>query len=336
MAQTDTKSASDSLSGELGPGGLDRLVELVGNAPGPKPPQDVKSYRFGRDNLADLSDYNGLETVNERFCRMAREDLYSFLRMPPKFTFVQPGVETFGDFCQGLDPYLSLTTLRVDALRANCLIVLRPEFISLLTNAYFGGALEYQSSDKREFTASETRVRDLFVGMAAGTLGRAWHDLLEVDFEVRAHEDNLQYVAFVAPNEPVLRSSFLIHLPDVDPALMEVVYPVQALKMVAPEMRTAMQHLSNQNDRAWRARFERAVMNIPFAATAQLARFDMPLAQLASLKTGDVMPVELGLSPKLIVDGAPLFEVTPGQRGRRAAVSLDHKLDLQDREEDTP
>lgn len=326
----------EGIAQELGESGIDKLVEIAGGDGRPLPSGQIKPYRFGHDNLAALSDHNGLDLVNERFCRFAREELYFFLRQQPRIDFIQPDIETFANYRRGLDHFLSISTCYIGELRASCLLIMRANFVSLLTSAYFGGALEYGRPDATEFTASEARVRDLCTRRLANALERSWSNITPLSIDVSHHEDKLQFLQFLSDQDPVLRSSIMIDLPDLDPALIEVVYPVQALKAIAPQMRAAMQVASRDEDSAWRAQFERAILNIPLTATAKLTDIDLPLAKLLELKTGHIVPLNVEINPQLLVEGAAIFDVTPGQRGQQAAVSLDRRLATPSEEDSTP
>ena len=56
---------------------------------------------------------------------------------------------------------MSLTTNRVEELRGNLLIVIDPNFVSLLTNSYYGGNIAKAENTKTEFTATEERVIEI-------------------------------------------------------------------------------------------------------------------------------------------------------------------------------
>ncbi|MEM8579203.1 MAG: FliM/FliN family flagellar motor switch protein [Pseudomonadota bacterium] len=322
-----THDTATGLGASLSDTEVDDLVKIAQNGAARPTATDVKPYQFGHDNLAELSDHNGLEVVNERFCRIARERMFQFLRTYANVNYIQPGAETYENFRRGLDPFLSMTLVYVPEIRANCLVVMRPDFVSLLTNTYFGGPLEYLSTTRRDFTESEARVRSLFVQELLKGFEQAWREIVPLSFEVKQHEDSLAFLHFVEEEDQVLRSSFIVELPEVDPALIEVLYPVQALKSIAPEIRAAMQSTAAPENVLWRARFHRALIDIPLTLTARLAEVDLPLHELAQLKTGKVLPLNADLSPQLLIEDARLFDVVPGKRGRRAAVSLERKLD---------
>jgi flagellar motor switch protein FliM len=290
-------------------------------------PENVKRYKFGSDNLSIMGDYHGLRMINERFCRLARPVFLPFLRMHPRISAFPPEVKSFDHYCDELENFVSLTTARVEALRSNQLIMLPPNFVSLLTNAYYGGNIAYLPNARSEFTAAESRVISIVTDGLHRALEAAWRDLMPLAFAQPVHEDNLQFATFVESEEKVVCCSFIVQLPDADPATIDMIYPLQALKPIAARLRSRMQSDQVDDDLRWRARLREAVMAVPLNVTARLAQPTVPLTHLVGLNPGRVVPVDLSPRPQLLVEGTALFDGEPGAQGGRAALSLTRKLD---------
>lgn len=290
-------------------------------------PENIRRYKFGSDNLSIMGDYHGLRMVNERFCRLARPVFLPFLRMHPRISAFPPEVKSFEHYCDELDNFVSLTTARVDALRSNQLIMLPPNFVSLLTNAYYGGHIAYLPGGRAEFTASESRVIEIVTKGLYRALEAAWRDLVPLLFASPVHEDNLQFATFVESDEKVVCCSFIIQLPEADPATLDLIYPLQALKPIAARLRSRMQSDQVADDLRWRARLRDAVMDVPLNVTARLAEPNVPLSALTGLRRGRVVSVDLAPRPQLLVEGTPLFDAEPGARNGRAALSLTRRIE---------
>src|SRR6056297_1864133 len=290
-------------------------------------PDNAQPYRFGSDNLSIMGDYHGLRMINERFCRLARPVFLPFLRMHPRISAFPPEVKSFEHYCDELENFVSLTTARTEALRSNQLIMLPPNFVSLLTNAYYGGNIAYLPNGRNEFTASENRVITIVTDGLHRALEAAWRDLMPLNFANPVYEDNLQFATFVESEEKVVCCSFIVQLPDADPATMDLIYPLQALKPIAARLRSRMQSDQVDDDLRWRARLRDAVMAVPLNVTARLAQPTVPLTHLVGLNPGRVVPVDLSPRPQLLVEGTALFDGEPGAQGGRAALSLTRKLD---------
>ena len=103
---------------------------------------NVRPYKFGADELSLLGDYYALRLVNERFARQARTVFLPMLRILPRISSFPPEVKTFDEYSSGIESFMSLTSNRIEELRGNMLLVMDPNFISILTNSYYGGQIE--------------------------------------------------------------------------------------------------------------------------------------------------------------------------------------------------
>jgi len=304
---------------------VDGLLDMEDD--GPTTIENSRPYKFGSDNMSVMGDYHGLRMVNERFCRLARSVFLPFLRMQPRISSFPPEVSTFDDYCDGLENFVSLTISRMDELRSSQLVMLPPSFVSLLTNAYYGGSISYLPAGRSEFTATEGRVIRLVTDGLLRALETAWRDLIPLTFSAPVHEDNLQFASFIDNSEKVITCSFIIQLPDADPATVDLIYPLQALKPLASKLRSRTQSDQVDDNLRWRGRLQEAVMRVPMNVTARLARCDVPLSNLSALQHGKIVPVDLSPRAQLLIEGKPLFDAEPGEIHGRAAFSLTRQLE---------
>jgi flagellar motor switch protein FliM len=287
---------------------------------------EVKPFKFGADNRAMLGDYYGLRMINERFCRLARSVFLPFLRMHPRSSSFPPEIKSFEQYSNELDNFTSLTISRIEPLRGTKMIALHPDFVSLLTDAYYGGAIRNMPNRRAEFTTTENRVIEIVTEGLNRALEAAWRDLTPLSFQVMSHEENLQFATFVEGKDLVVNCSFIIQLPDTDPANLDILYPLQALKPLAAQLRSRMQSDVVDDDITWRDRLSRAVMGVPLTVTARLAEPMVPLGALDRLAPGHVVPVDLSPAPVLLVEDTPYFGGDIGTAGGHAAMNLTRRL----------
>lgn len=304
---------------------VDGLRDLEGDAQGLEA-TEAKPYKFGSDNRGMLGDYYGLRMINERFCRIARSVFLPFLRIQPRISSFPPEIKTFTQYSDELDNFTSLTISRIEPLRGTSMITLHPDFVSLLTDAYYGGAIRNLPNRRAEFTATETRVIELVTEGLNRALEAAWRDLSPLTFQVASHEENLQFATFVEGKDLVVNCSFIIQLPDTDPANLDILYPLQALKPLAAQLRSRMQSDVVDDDITWRDRLHRAVMAVPLTVTARLAEPNVSLGALDNLTPGRVVPVDLSPAPLLLVEDKPFFSGEIGMQGGHAAMNLTRRL----------
>jgi flagellar motor switch protein FliM len=289
--------------------------------------KDVRDFAFGSDDLSLLGDYYALRVINERFARLARSVFQPMLRVQPRISAAMPAVMTFDEYCADAPPLMSLTTSRIDELRGSKMMVIRPDFISALTNAYYGGNLGVKYQPRPDFTATETRVIEIVTDGLNQMLLSAWQDLMPLTFSDEAREENLQFASFVDGTETVIVCSFSVQLPKSEPASIDILYPLQTLKPIAAQLRSRMQSEVIDDDLTWRERLERAVMQIRLPINAQLSKPKVSLRKLLEIESGDVFPIQIREGLGILVQGQKMFNADIGTVGGISAITITRKLD---------
>jgi flagellar motor switch protein FliM len=288
---------------------------------------EVRPFMFGSDDLSLLGDYHALRMINERFCRMARSVFLPFLRIQPRISSFPPEVKTFDLYVQGSEPFVSLTTSRMEELRGSQLMVIQPSFISLLTDSYYGGTtVQALKRYQGEFTATEQRVIEIVTEGLIESLQTAWRDLLTVTIGVQGREENIQFASFVDGSDTVIVCSFVVQLPRGEPAQFDVIYPLQTLKPIASQLRSRVQSDFVQDDMSWRQKLEHAILNIPLQLTAEIAQPTTSLSNLIHLQEGDVYPMQLHDGIRVKVEDRAIFEAQLGQVGAQTALNLTRRI----------
>ena len=282
----------------------------------------IRPYTFGSNDHSGFGDYHGLRMINERFCRIARAAFLPMLQFQPRLSSFPPELRTFDDYRNSQDNFLSLTISSTDQLRGNQLMVIPPSFISLLTNAYYGGGASGRSQSRSEFTATENRVIELVSDRLNAALQLAWRDLTRLTFTVTSREENMQFVTFADSDEMIVNCSFMVQLPGQEPASFDILYPLQMLKPIASLLRSRMQSDQLTEDRNWREKLELAVMGVPLGVSVRLCEPQIPLSRLMSLNDGEVLPVTLTGAVEVLVQNQAMFDAQPGEQAGHAAVSI--------------
>lgn len=284
---------------------------------------EVKSFSFGSDDLSLLGDYYALRMINERFCRFARSVFLPMLRIQPRISSFPPEVKSFEEYSSSSDSFMSLTTSRIEELRGTSLLVVAPNFISLLTNSYYGGtAVRPLRRIPGEFTATEQRVIEIITSGLMSAMQNAWKDLTQATFDIQSHEENMQFASFVDNTETIIVCTFLVQLPGSEPATFDIIYPLQTLKPIASLLRSRVQSEFLADDMSWRQKLEQAIMSIPLVVTAELAKPKVSMKNLLNLQDGDTFPMQVGNGIKVLVEGETLFNAELGQVGPQAALYL--------------
>ena len=322
MSNTSRKLSSDEVSALME--GL-QSGEITANS-GVNNDVEVTDFTFGSDNLELLGDYYALRLINERFARFARSIFLPMLRLQPRISSFPPEVKSFDEYAANIDGFMSMNISRMEELRGNMMMVIEPTFISILTNAYYGGKIESLKNRRSEFTTTEDRLIELITKGLNEVLQDAWNDLTPTTISYQSREINPQFASFVDGSDLVIICSFVVQLPNIDAANFDIIYPLQILKPIASQLRSRVQSDISDNDETWRERMEKAVLEIPLKIKAKLSEPKLSMKTLINLKQGDVFPIQIGEGVEILMDEELLFKGEIGEVSGQAAINLTSRI----------
>ena len=286
---------------------------------------NIRPFKFGSDDLSLMGDYYALRMINERFARFARSVFLPMLRLQPRISSF-PEVKSFDEYAANIDGFMSMNISRMEELRGNMMMVIDPSFISILTNAYYGGKIEPLKSRRSEFTTTEDRLIELITTGLNKVLQDAWNDLTPTTITYQNREINPQFASFVDGTDLVIICSFVIQLPNTDAASFDIIYPLQILKPIASQLRSRVQSDISYDDETWREEMEKAVLEIPLRVKAKLSEPKLSMKALINLKQGDVFPIQIGEGVEILMDEELLFRGEIGEVSGQAAINLTSRI----------
>mgnify|MGYP001291079937 FL=1 len=287
---------------------------------------DVAPFSFGSDDLSLMGDYYALRLINERFARFARSVFQPMLRVQPRISSFPPEVKTFDEYSSSLDSFMSLSTYRIEELRGSALVVFSPAFISILTNAYYGGNIEVLKTTRQEFTATEERIIEMVNSDIMKQLKFSWKDLTPINFSKLGREVNPQFTNFVDASDLVIICSFVVQLPGVDAANFDILYPLQTLKPIASLLRSRVQSDIIEDDLSWRDKLENAVLEIPLDLKATLSQPIVNMSRLLRINIGETLEIPISDEIDVFVENIKMFKGELGEFKGHSAVNISKRL----------
>ena len=262
-------------------------------------------YQFGGSNLELLGDV-----------------LMPMLRFEPRINAMPPETITYETYFKKLDPFLSLTTARVDALKGTILITMPSRLISILVQSYFGGKGDAQATRQNEFTPTEERIIQIITDGILRALEDSWKEIFPCEFELINNETNPAFASFVETHDLVVVCSFVLQLPFSKPVSIEVVYPLQSFKQIAPLLRSKIQRTGEGTDVEWERRLREALMGVPISFVPRLAEPTVSLPELLRLHVGMVIEIPAFEEVDCYVEGRELFTGIIGEQDNKMAVRI--------------
>ena len=138
-------------------------------------PGEIMSYDLTSQDRIIRGRMPTLEMTNEKFARMFRSTLSTFLRKVIAVTAVSADMIKFGEFLKTLPVPTSLHLFRMEPMRGSAIFVVESKIIFTLVDIIFGGTgIEAYKIEGREFTAIENNLIKKVVLSALADLEKCW------------------------------------------------------------------------------------------------------------------------------------------------------------------
>ena len=218
----------------------------------------------------------------------------------------------FSEFVHSLFVPTSLNLMRVKPLRGKGLCVLDPKLVFNVVDNYFGGNGRFQAKlEGREFTPTENRVIQILLASAFKDLTEAWRPVLELEFEHIGTEVNPQFANIVSPSEVVVVTTFHVDM-EAGGGDLHICMPYSMIEPIRDLLDAGIQSDRGDNDERWQQSMKQQVMGAPVELSSVLAETTISVKELAALKRGDIIPLEI---PEMVEVQASGVSVFRGQLG---------------------
>jgi flagellar motor switch protein FliM len=305
------KNASTTLAGETGA----------------KPRRTAQhAQALGSASASPMGDLQALGQVDQKLARSLKTLFEPLVRQGVKVAAEPVMAERFEDYVAGLGGLASFTAIGMAPLSGQALLVLDGGFAFRLVDIYFGGPGAQPHPLPAEFTPT---AEAMIARMAAGfteRLAGAWADLAEIEFKAGRTEANPAMLTQIDGDDRVIRSRFVLTIGEGKQANVDLLYPAASLKPIAPILSSKAPARRQAEDPAWMNNLMRSVMNVKLPLRSVLAEPVIPLAQLMSLKAGDIIPISFGPEIPLLVSGNRFARGAVGASNGRAAIRL-HRIE---------
>jgi len=282
----------------------------------------VMPFTFGQDSFASADRLSGLERMAERLARHLRGVLEPFARGKVQVTAERHHTERFDSWRAGLPSFTSLSLYRLRPLKGGLLVVVEPDFVTAMVDAFYGGS-GLAAKRGREFTPTEERLLGrLTDGVIEGVVS-VWGDIAPLSPTFVSRETNAAYASLVRADEPVVVQRFVVTPGTGRSAIVSIIYPLAALRPYEGQLAAKVHADHGPADGEWRARMAQALTQVQLPVRSVLARPELTVAQLMALKVGDVIPITLAPRIPLIVANRRLAYGTIGEQEGRAALMIE-------------
>jgi flagellar motor switch protein FliM len=279
----------------------------------------VRAYDFATQDRIVRGQLPTLEMINERFARHFRASLFTMLRRSADIAVAGVQMLKFSEFVHTLYTPTSLNLVRVAPLRGKALCVLDPRLVYSVVESFFGGSGRFAAKiEGRDFTPTESRVIEMLLGLVFKDLKEAWRPVLDVEFSRLGAEVNPQFANIVSPSEVVVVTAFSVEI-EKGGGDMYVTFPYAMLEPIRELLDAGVQTDQGDRDEHWGRALKDEVMAAKVELAAAFAETTVSVRELAELKPGDIIPIDMAGLVDVTVAGIGVFQGRVGaSRGNYA------------------
>jgi flagellar motor switch protein FliM len=262
-----------------------------------------------------------LEMINERFARYTRISMFNFLRRSADVASGGVQIMKFGEYVHTLYVPTSLNLVKMRPLRGTALFILDAKLVFKLVDNFFGGDGRHAKIEGREFTPTEVRVVQLVLNQVFNDMIEAWAPVLKLDFEYVGFEVNPAMANIVSPSEVVVVSTFHIEL-DGGGGDLHLTFPYSMIEPIREVLDSGVQSDVDDVDERWQQSLREDIMDARVPVHGTLVDREFTLRDIAALKKGDIIPIELPDEFILQANGVPVFRGKIGISNENLAVKI--------------
>ncbi len=281
----------------------------------------VKAYDLTSNDRIVRGRMPTLEMINERFARYTRISMFNFLRRSADVASGGVQIMKFGEYVHTLYVPTSLNLVKMRPLRGTALFILDAKLVFKLVDNFFGGDGRHAKIEGREFTPTEVRVVQLVLSQVFGDMIEAWAPVMKLDFEYVGSEVNPAMANIVSPSEVVVVSTFHIEL-DGGGGDLHLTFPYSMIEPIREVLDAGVQSDVDDVDERWLQSLREDILEARVPIHGTLLERQITLREVAELKAGDVIPVDMPEEFILQANGVPVFRGKMGISNENLAVKI--------------
>ncbi|UXD88226.1 flagellar motor switch protein FliM [Thalassolituus hydrocarboniclasticus] len=285
----------------------------------------VKAYDLTSNDRIVRGRMPTLEMINERFARYTRISMFNFLRRSADVASGGVQIMKFGEYVHTLYVPTSLNLVKMRPLRGTALFIMDAKLVFKLVDNFFGGDGRHAKIEGREFTPTEVRVVQLVLSQMFSDMIEAWGPVMKLEFEYVGSEVNPAMANIVSPSEVVVVSTFHIEL-DGGGGDLHLTIPYSMIEPIREVLDAGVQSDVDDVDERWLQSLREDILDARVPVHGTLVDRYITLREVAALKAGDIIPVDLPDEFILQANGVPIFRGKMGISDENLAVKIIDQL----------
>jgi flagellar motor switch protein FliM len=287
---------------------------------------ESRAYDFTSQDRIVRGRLPTLEMINERFARYYRNSLFNLLRRTADISVSGVQMLKFSEFVHTLFVPTSLNLIRVPPLRGKGLFVLDPKLVFSVVDNFFGGTGRFHTKiEGRDFTPTELRVVRMLLDLGFADMHEAWKPVLNIKFEYVSSEVNPQFANIVSPSEVVVVTTLHIDL-ESGGGDIHICFPYSMVEPIRDLLDAGVQSDRGDRDDRWEKSMREEVLEAQLELSSVLAETKINVNELAALKKGDIIPLDIPDVVEVCAADVPIFKGQVGVSDGNYAIKISEQI----------
>lgn len=264
-----------------------------------------------------------LEIINERFARLFRIGLFSFMRRTAEISVGPVRVTKYSEFIRNLVVPTNLNLVQIKPLRGTALIVFDPTLVFLIIDNLFGGDGRFHTRvEGRDFTQTEQRIIQRVLNIFFENYAKAWSHIYPIEFEYVRSEMNTQFANIATPNEVVVTTTFTL---EIGPSNGEIhcCMPYSMIEPIRDLLSSSLQGETLDVDKRWTRLMTQQIQTAEVEIVANMGTADSSVRDVLNMQVGDVIPLNITEVIQATVDQVPVMECSYGTLNGQYALRVE-------------
>ena len=268
---------------------------------------EATPYDFAHQDRVIRGRLPTLDSINDRFARHLRENIFNLLRRNVSVTATGVQMLKYSEYAYSLVVPTSISVVRMSPLTGNALLVMDPKIVFRVVDNYFGGGGRFQPKiEGRDFAPTELRIIALVMEKVFGDLAQAWKPVLNVSVEMIHSEVNPQFANIVNPTEVVVVSSYQVEI-EWQGGEFHITMPYSMLEPIRNRLDSNFQGESGEFDARWSSALRDEIEQSSVTLSCRVAQTELSLRKIMELKAGDEIPIEFLDLATICAEGVPVI-----------------------------
>jgi len=290
----------------------------------------IRTYNIGTQERIVRGRMPTLEIINERFARLFRAGLFTFMRRTAEISVGPVKVQKYSEFIRNLPVPTNLNLVHIKPLRGTALFVFDPNLVFLVVDNLFGGDGRFHSRvEGRDFTPTEQRIILRLLNLVFEHYMASWRPVYPIELEYVRAEMHTQFANVATPNEVVVVTTFTIELGPAGGQL-NICMPYSMIEPVRDQLSSPLQGEALEVDKRWIRMLSQQVQTAEVMLQVELAQIGTNFQNILNMQIGDVIPLNMPESVTAKIDGVPVMECAYGTFNGQYALRVQRLISAAD------